>query len=326
MKTPVAVALALVSIVPPVAGQRAMPSHADTRDRSAPREVARVNGVAVMSDRVDAAVNRLVPLESFHRTVDPRRMAELRANALKDLVDQELEYQEGVRLGVRVGRSEVETAVARAKNGFPNPQAFEERLKASGATVADLRREIERSITIQKTFDRVVTAKCQVGDDEASRFFAGNPGRFVVPEQLHVYAITIGVDPSATSQAWAGARTRAESVRRQIQDGAPFEEMARTHSTDASKATGGDMGFVHRGSLNDEFEQALRGLPTGRVSEVVKTLYGYHLVRVTEVRPPQRKTFADVAAEIRKDLTAKRCAESKDAWLARLRAAASIAP
>jgi parvulin-like peptidyl-prolyl isomerase len=325
MKT--AIAIVLVSSMPAVAGQRAVPSHVtDARPRPAPYAVARVNGVPVMSDRVDAAVNTLIPLELFHRSVDPDKMAELRARALKDLVDQELEFQRGVRLGVRVASSEVDAAMARARKRFTSPAAFEERLKATGGSVAELRREIERSITVQKTFDRAVTATCQVGIDEARRFFAANQDRFVMPEQLHVYAITVGVDPSANSEAWASARTRAEGVRRQIQDGASFEEMARTYSTDASKTVGGDMGFVHRGTLADEFEQALRAVAVGRVSDVVKTLYGYHLVRVVEVRPPQQKTFADVGTEIRKDLTAKRCAEAKDAWIARLRAAASITP
>jgi parvulin-like peptidyl-prolyl isomerase len=323
----VVVALALASVVRTADAQRAVPSHAvEARRRPAPQAVTHVNGVPLMSDRLDAAVNSLIPLELFHRSVDPNKMAELRARALKDLVDQELEYQHGVRSGVRVAPPEIDAAVTRAKQRFKTPGAFEERLKASGATVADFRREVERSITIQKAFDRTVTAKCQVGADEAKRFFAANQDRFVVPEQLHVFAITFGVDPSANADAWANARARAESVRRQIQGGARFDEMARTHSTDASKATGGDMGFVHRGSLNDEFEQALRAVPLGQVSEVIKTLYGYHLVRVAAVRPPQKKTFAEVGPEIRKDLTATRCAELKDAWIARLRAAASITP
>jgi parvulin-like peptidyl-prolyl isomerase len=60
------------------------------------------------------------------------------------------------------------------------------------------------------------------------------------------------------------------------------------------------------------------------VSPVVQTLYGFHLVRVTAVQPPERSTFSAVSAGIQKDLTRKRCAEMDAAWTARLRAAAFI--
>ena len=84
------------------------------------------------------------------------------------------------------------------------------------------------------------------------------------------------------------------------------------------------MGFVHRGSLTDEFEQALRDLKPGGVSPVIQTLYGFHIVRVASIRPPEQKALPEVAAGIQKDLTNKRCADTEAAWTARLRASATI--
>jgi peptidyl-prolyl cis-trans isomerase C len=303
-----AIVLVSLSIVN-VGAQRAAPSHGASP--GAVREVARVNGVPLMSDRLDAAVNRLMPYESFHRSVSGEKVAAIRAKALQTIVDDELQYQAGVRAAVTVSAAEVEAAAAKVKT------------VASVSPVA-LRREIRRSLTIQKLQARTVASKCRVNREEAARFFAANPDRFVVPEQLHVFAITIGVDPSAKAAAWADARARAEDVRLKIQRGASFADMARTYSTDPSKTTGGDMGFVHRGSLNDEFERVLRDLAPNQTSDVVQTLYGYHIVRLTEIRAPQRKTFAEVAAQIENDLTSQRCADLQQAWLTRLRAEASI--
>jgi parvulin-like peptidyl-prolyl isomerase len=84
------------------------------------------------------------------------------------------------------------------------------------------------------------------------------------------------------------------------------------------------MGLFHRGTLNDEFETAARGMKPGDVSDVVQTLYGYHIIRVAEIRPPEQRSYADMGLEIRKDLTAKRCTDMADAWMARLRAGATI--
>jgi parvulin-like peptidyl-prolyl isomerase len=109
-----------------------------------------------------------------------------------------------------------------------------------------------------------------------------------------------------------------------IRNGAPFEEMARMYSTDKTRADGGDMGFVHRGGLTEEFEQALRDLKPGGVSPVIQTLYGYHIVRIASIRPPEQKAFPEVSAVIQKDLTKQRCAETETAWITRLRASATI--
>jgi parvulin-like peptidyl-prolyl isomerase len=188
------------------------------------------------------------------------------------------------------------------------------------------RLEVRRSLTIKKAYDREVTSRCQVGADEAERYYADNPSRFVVPEQLHVHAITIGVDPSSSARQWAEASARANEVLRQLWSGASFDDMARRHSTDPSRDKGGDMGMFHRGTLSDEFEAVTRGMKPGDISDVIQTLYGYHIIRVTEILPPEQRPFAGIGQEIRKDLTQKRCADTADAWTAGLRAGAAIVP
>lgn len=277
-----------------------------------------------MSDRLDVALGRLIPLESFHRSVSAETVGRLREKALGGLIDEELRYQEGLRLGLTPSKAEVDAGLARVVAGYKSREAFEEARRRSGASMADLRQEIRRALVISKAYERTVASRCQVNTEEASRFYADNPERFVVPEQLHLYAITFGVDPGAPAQKWTEAKTRAEDTLRQVRSGAPFEEMARKYSTDKTRERGGDMGLVHRGSLMDEFELAVRGLKPGEVTPVVQTLYGYHIVRVASIRPPEKKSFQEVAAGIQKDLTTKRCAEMDTARTALLRAAATI--
>jgi len=300
--------------------QRAVPSH----QTGGPAEVVRVNGVPLMRDRLDAAVGALLPQQSFHRNVSASRMTELRTQALDTLVNEELQYQAGVRLGIRPTAAEIDAAVSTLRKSFPSAQGFEAALRKAGATMAGARRELARSLTIEKTVARQITAHCSVTAVDARRYFDQNHDRFVVPEQLHVYAITIGVDPSASSKEWADAKTKAQDVLTQLRAGAAFDETARKYSTDASRAKGGDMGFVHRGSLSDQFEAATKNLPVGQVSDVVQTIYGFHIVRVGEIRPPHAKTFADVEPTLAADLTTTRCAEMKAAWIAELRRAARI--
>ena len=307
-----------------MAAQAPVPSHVVSSTRVTVRQVALVNKVPLTSDRLDAMVNKLIPQQLFHRTVAPQKMAAFRQQALQQLVDEELQYQEGVRRRVPVPQAERDRALADLQKRYGGPQAFDQARTRAGVTMKDLRDEINRELTIQKVLEREVTSGCQVSGGEAATYFAQHPERFVIPEQLHVFAITIGVDPSSTPAVRADAKTRAEKVLSQIGAGAPFEEMARAHSTDPSKERGGDMGLLHRGSLEDAFEQAARDLRPGQVSGVVESIYGYHIIRVTEIRPPQKKTFADVAEQLQKDLTTTRCAEARVAWIARLRSEAVI--
>jgi peptidyl-prolyl cis-trans isomerase C len=303
--------------------QQPVASHGTTAGTGA-RVVARVNGAPIMGDRLDAALNRLIPFESFHRNVSADTVERLRGQALDGLVDEELRYQDGVRLGLKPSEAEVEARMKAVAARYASRQAYEQARRAAGVSIEDVRREVRRALVVQKAFDRAVTSRCQVGADEAARYYADNTGRFVVPEQLHVYAITFGVDPGAPSRAWDEAKAKADKVLAQIRNGASFEEMARAHSTDKTRESGGDMGFVHRGSLADEFEAALRDVRPGGVSPVIQTLYGYHIVRVASIRPPAQKALPEVAPTIQKDLTKQRCAETETAWTARLRASATI--
>ena len=229
--------------------QRAVPSH----QTAGPAEVVRVNGRPLMSDRLDAALGALLPQQSFHRNVSTSRMTELRTQALDTMVNEELEYQAGVSLGIRPSAADVDAAVNSLRKTFPSSQAFDATLRKAGATIATARVELARSLTIERTVARQVTSHCSVAAAEARRYFDQNHDRFVIPEQLHLYAITIGVDPSASSKDWSDAKTKAQDVPKQIRAGAAFDETARKYSTDPSRTSGGDMGFIHRGSLSDQF-------------------------------------------------------------------------
>jgi len=305
--------------------QQPIASHA-TPGGPAPRVtvVARVNTVPISSDRLDVALGRRLPLESFHRSVSAETVQRLRRQSLDELIAEELRYQEGLRLHLMPSEADVNAGLSRVVAGYKSRDAFDQARRRSGASMNEVLQEIRRAIVIRNAYQRAVDSQCQASVEDAAAFFAANPDRFVVPERMHVYVVTIGVDPGAPARQWTEAKARAEDVARQIRNGAPFEDVARTHSTDAARTAGGDMGLVHRGSLADEIEHAVRGLTPGEVSPVVQTLYGFHIVRVTAIRPPERSAFAAVVAGIQKDLTRQRCADMDAAWTARLRASASV--
>ena len=88
---------------------------------------------------------------------------------------------------------------------------------------------------------------------------------------------------------------------------ADFERLAREHSKDpGSAAQGGDLGFFGKGMMVKPFEEAAMRLKPGEVSDVVETEFGFHIIKVTEVKPAEVKPFEQVRADIERDLKAER--------------------
>ncbi len=229
-----------------------------------------------------------------------------------------------MRRGLRAAPADVRKAWDQTVARYGGPAAFTSALRQSGLTRASVEQEITRRLIVERNYSDSVTDTCRVTPAEARQFFGDHPERFIEPEQLHVQAITIGVNPSSPSSAWTEAKARAAEARAALDAAKSFDEIARAYSTDSSREKGGDMGFVHRGSLASPFDEVVEHLAAGSTSPVVESLYGYHILRVSDVRPPQARTFEQVSATLMKDLSATRCAERRTAWLAQLRAAARV--
>jgi len=120
------------------------------------------------------------------------------------------------------------------------------------------------------------------------------------------------------------ARSRLQRLRRRIQDGADFAELAREHSEDPGSAeNGGDLGWVGSGALVSAFEEAMQALNPGEMSEPVETRFGWHLIRV-EDRRRQAAGLESRRNEARQLIRQRKSEETVDRWLRRLRAEAYI--
>ena len=144
-----------------------------------------------------------------------------------------------------------------------------------------------------------IAAGVKADDDELRALFDSEPDRFVTPEKREVSHILVSVPADAGEAEVDGARERLAALKDRLVAGESFEDLARESSDDpGSAAGGGSLGFIERGMMVPEFEEAAFTLAPGEVSDPVKTSFGWHLVKVTSVQQSGNATFEEVRDQV----------------------------
>jgi len=186
-----------------------------------------------------------------------------------------------------------------------NPAAFEE---PERATVQYLVLDEE-----------AVLRGIEVSAEDARAYYEQNKARFTTEEQRRASHILIRVDSDASAGEREAARAKAESIVQRLKEGADFAGLAATESQDpGSAAEGGDLGFFTRDMMVQPFAQAAFALEPGQTSDVVETEFGFHVIRVTDLRAGTQKSFEsvrpEIESEIRTQLGGSRYAEAADTF------------
>ncbi|MFZ0635353.1 MAG: peptidylprolyl isomerase [Candidatus Acidiferrales bacterium] len=134
-------------------------------------------------------------------------------------------------------------------------------------------------------------------DQELHAYYDSHIDEFKVENRVHVEHIlfkTLG----KTDAEVAEIQQKAEQVLKQAKSGANFEDLAKKYSDDTTKTKGGDLGWIVEGQTVPEFQSAAFSLPKGSISDLVKTQYGFHIIKVLEKETAHTKSFEEVKAEI----------------------------
>ena len=179
--------------------------------------------------------------------------------------------------------AEADYRTALRQNGFGTPEDYRKRQTEM------LRRRNMQQEVYQKLRKDQKLAVSAVSDQELDDAYAQSKASFPKREAMVTFK-QIVVAPKATAKAKAAARAKAESLLVQIGRGADFAELAKKHSQDpGSGQNGGDLGWNRRGAMVKEFDEMMFALPVGRVSPIVETAFGYHIIKVDRAQPAEVK-------------------------------------
>ena len=193
-------------------------------------------------------------------------------------------------------------------------KAFYERNKATYNNSIPEKRQIKYVVVDSA---KIATAT-NVTDQDLQAYYDQHRDEYRVPEQVNVSHILIKTPlpaPGAKEdeKAIADARAKAEGVLKELKAGGDFAKLAEKYSDDPGSAkSGGDLGWIGRGRTVPEFEKAAFSLGKGQTSDLVKSSYGFHIIRVEDKQEAHLKTLAEVKSEIEEKVKQQKTARSTE--------------
>jgi peptidyl-prolyl cis-trans isomerase D len=289
-------------------------SDAEVRERILAIPAFQENGQFIGDERYRQLLQMQLP---------PMRPAEFEDQVRRSIVAEKL--QAAVTGWISVSAKEVEDEF-RARNEkvklevvtFPADK-YREGVTATDAEIAsyfdshkDAYRIGEKRKVRYLTIDQeAMRAKATVTGQQIERSYNDNIQQYSTPEQVRASHILI--KSNGTPEEDAAAKKKAEDLLAQIKKGADFAELAKKNSQDEGSAVkGGDLDFFPRGQMVPEFDKVAFELEPGQVSDLVKSQFGYHIIKVTDRRPANTRPLAEVRGQIEDQLKSEQAATAAE--------------
>ena len=257
--------------------------------------------------------------------------ADFEVSVLNQLITIQLLLQKATPADRAAGQAESDDQFSKLMKRFDSPEAFARQLKVVGMTEADLRAKATQEATAKTALKRELNLT--VTDAQVKDCYSNHLSSFEEPEKAHVrHILLMTVDPETrmpmASNSVAIKRKQIEEILKRVNGGEDFAALASQYSEDpGTKKDGGELPAFARGNMVPEFEAAAFGLKPGQVSEIITTMYGFHIIKMIEKLPAKKYGLTDNIAQIDKtpaalckaELASEQIAKAAPAFILQLR-------
>jgi peptidyl-prolyl cis-trans isomerase SurA len=249
---------------------------------------------------------------------------------LVNVVDEMLIVQRGKELGYKVGDEQYKQILDNLKNQnkIESDEQLVAALKQENMTMADLRRNLERTVIAQRVQQAEVFGRVGVTDEEAHKYYDAHTSEFTTPSSIMLREILVNVQSTdargVSVAADEAAKAKAEDLRKRIADGEPFEKVAADASDSASKANGGLIGPLNVNDLSPDFRKIIDGLKPGDMTQVIRTQRGYQVLRLESISPTKVLEFDKAREQISDRVFTDKRREEFQKYMVKLRSQAII--
>jgi parvulin-like peptidyl-prolyl isomerase len=268
-------------------------------------------------DRVVAVVNQeIITLSEVEKWIDPlkdeivtkdrlerrEQVQEICRKVLERLIEEKLIDQEVKKSGIKVSSKEVEAALEEVKRrNTATQEDLEKALAAEGLTLETYKKQIEKGLQRQKLISWSVKVETKAGEKEVREFYQKNMDRYRTNETYRPGQILFIIPKGATPEEIREIKKKCQKVLEKTRGGQDFGEMALLYSEDTSNKDRGDLGYFKKGELLPAFEREALGLKVGEVSGIVRTEFGFHIIKLLDRKGMDPLPFGEVKEKVMAD-------------------------
>jgi len=221
---------------------------------------------------------------------------------VNELIVKEIINQEANKRKISVTDKDIDKGVDEIAAKLGGRDKMETSLTLNNIKMDDLKNNIKMDITVRKLIENIA-GNVKISDKEAKNFYESNKAaKFTNPDQVRASHILISTDTNSNAK---NAQAKAEKILAEVKaNPSKFSEIASKNSDDPTSAQrGGDLGFFSKKDMVPAFSKAAFSMTPGTISGLVKTQFGFHIIKVTDRKNAGITPFSDVKDEITKYLT-----------------------
>lgn len=264
--------------------------------------------------------------ESYGGEERRRRIQDVEKQTLDLLVEKKLMLLDAKKESLTVTPADVNAAIEEIKrnNKITTDEELRQGLTKEHLTYETFRKRLEEQLIILRISTRKVKAKVIITDEDIKKYYQDHPAEFEITPEYKIRLIYFKLGMTATDEEAKKTQDRAQEILNKLRAGADFGDLAKLYSDDVTAAVGGDLGYVKAKDMVSELEKACQRLEKGKVSDIIKTSKGLHILKLEDKRPAGVKPLTEVSSSVKETLTEKIYEQKHNEWIKDLRSKAYI--
>ena len=287
--------------------------------------IAVVNGNVITQAEVDRI---LMPIynqyKAIYRTEEElyTELDKVRLKVLRQLIDDSIILDEAKKMNIVIKDDELDIKLKALKKSLnADGMTLKNLLHEQNLPLSDLREKYRDQAMIEKAVEVNVKGRVSIQPSEASNYYYKHIVDYTQPEQAAVYSILIKKDGVRILE---DSRKLANDIHAMLSDGHDIKDLAANYSEGPYKEEKGDMGYISRGQLLKEADEAIFSLKIGEISKVIESPVGFHIFMAYDVRKESVLPFHEVQHKVTETLYRTKVQKRFEDWLEKLKSDAYI--
>ncbi|PFO04876.1 foldase [Bacillus sp. AFS076308] len=222
------------------------------------------------------------------------------SDTVDQMINDKIVEAEAEKKKITVSNSTINSEIDKLKEQYGGEDAFNQALVDNNTTLTALKNDVKNYLLIKKLLEPEI----KITEDEMKTYFEENKDSYATAEQVKASHILVADEKTA------------KEIKQKLDNGEDFATLAKKYSTDEStKDNGGELGYFAKGTMVTEFDNVAFTLPVNKISDPVKTEYGYHIIKVEDKKAAQAANYEASKAEIKETLFDQKVDSEYQTWI-----------